>query len=86
MINSGDIDIRRERLKRFRRSELMHGPNKPLAVEEQPFEYIAVVDFEATCEKQHNPDFQNEIIEFPIVLIDVKQRAIVNNLKLSLFV
>ncbi len=45
---------------------------------EQPFEYIAVLDFEATCEENAGKNYQNEIIEFPIVLIDVKQQAIVN--------
>lgn len=44
---------------------------------EQSFEYIAVVDFEATCEEKPGKNYLNEIIEFPIVLIDVKRRAIV---------
>jgi 3'-5' exoribonuclease 1 len=45
---------------------------------EQHFEYIAVVDFEATCEEKPGNNFRNEIIEFPIVLINVKEQTIVN--------
>lgn len=45
---------------------------------EQHFEYIAVVDFEATCEEQGGDNFPHEIIEFPIVLINVQQQTIVN--------
>jgi 3'-5' exoribonuclease 1 len=46
---------------------------------EQPFQYIAVLDFEATCEEKASKDYQNEIIEFPIVLIDVQQQTIVSD-------
>lgn len=34
-----------------------------------PFDYLCVVDFEATCERAAK-DFPHEIIEFPIVLVD----------------
>jgi len=36
------------------------------------------VDFEATCEEKQGNNFRNEIIEFPIVLINVKEQTIVN--------
>lgn len=29
-----------------------------------------MIDFEATCEESHNFDYDNEIIEFPAVLLD----------------
>ena len=45
---------------------------------EQHFDYIAVVDFEATCDGVPDTNYQHEIIEFPIVLIDVQQQTIVN--------
>ena len=45
---------------------------------EQQFEYIAVVDFEATCTNNQGNSYPHEIIEFPIVLIDVQQRTIVS--------
>lgn len=42
-----------------------------------PFDFIVVYDFECQCEdKTKNLTF-NEIIEFPMVVIDVKQRKIV---------
>ncbi len=35
------------------------------------FDYLVVVDFEATCEEKNVQDYPHEIIEFPAVLIDV---------------
>jgi hypothetical protein len=35
------------------------------------FDYLVVVDFEATCEEKNTVDYPHEIIEFPAVLIDV---------------
>lgn len=35
-----------------------------------PFDYILVLDFEATCEEVTPPDYVYEIIEFPVVLVD----------------
>lgn len=39
----------------------------------QPFKYIAVLDFEATCHKKAPRDFVQEIIEFPVVLVDTER-------------
>ena len=39
------------------------------AAKPQPFEYYAVVDFEATCWEQGQLVTQQEIIEFPVVLL-----------------
>jgi len=39
--------------------------------EKQLFDFMIVVDFECTCEKNSN-DYPNEIIEFPAVLIDIR--------------
>jgi len=52
---------------------------------EQHYEYIAVVDFEATCNANQGTTFPHEIIEFPIVLIDTKQKTIVCELSGFLF-
>lgn len=73
----GDIDVRRARLKHGHYSEptVVH-KNSTREVEEM-FEYIAVLDFEATCE-QNQSNFLNEIIEFPIVLINVREQTIVD--------
>jgi len=61
-----------------RSSKLTDKCENPLAMIEQNFEYIAVVDFEATCEKNGGNSYRHEIIEFPIVLINVQEETIVN--------
>ena len=44
------------------------------------FDYICVIDFEATCIETNPIDYPHEIIEFPIVLINMKTMAIVSSL------
>ncbi len=61
-------------LKHHFKLELMFGCENPFSMIEQPFEHIAVLDFEATCKENSGRNYQNEIIEFPLVLIDVKQQ------------
>jgi ERI1 exoribonuclease 2 len=44
----------------------------------QPFDYLLVLDFEATCwNNLDSKKKQSEIIEFPVVLYDVKNNEIV---------
>jgi inhibitor of KinA sporulation pathway (predicted exonuclease) len=43
----------------------------------QPVDYYLVIDFEATCEKDSRgggfiKEFPNEIIEFPVVVLNAK--------------
>ena len=77
VVASGEIEIRRLRLKHYYKAQLTFGCENPLKMIEQHFEYIAVIDFEATCNANQGTTFPHEIIEFPIVLIDVKQQIIV---------
>lgn len=42
------------------------------------YDYICVVDFEATCEEDNPADFHHEIIEFPMVLINTHTLEIVS--------
>ena len=77
MINSGTIDILRTRLKSHQKAKLTFNCENGLARIEQPFRYIAVIDFEATCDQQSPLPYPHEIIEFPLVLIDTKQQIIV---------
>lgn len=42
-----------------------------------PFDFIVVYDFECQCEDKTKDLTFNEIIEFPMVVIDVKQKKIV---------
>jgi 3'-5' exoribonuclease 1 len=44
------------------------------------YDYICVIDFEATCTENCLSDFPHEIIEFPIVLINIKTMQIVCHL------
>lgn len=44
----------------------------------QYFDYLLVVDFEATCQ-ENAPWFPNEIIEFPIVVVDCNARKILRD-------
>ena len=53
-----------------------HSPTNKLGVDK--FDYLLVVDFEATCEED-NPRYPNEIIEFPCVVIDTKKLAIITH-------
>lgn len=48
--------------------KLMHNTKNP----KQPFDYYCIIDFEATCieEERRDTPFENEIIEFPIILLN----------------
>lgn len=41
------------------------------------FDYLIIVDFEATCEEKNEPDYPHEIIEFPAVLVDCRSGELV---------
>lgn len=45
-------------------------------MKETRYEYLLVIDFEATCTSS-NADYQHEIIEFPMVLVDVLKKEVV---------
>ncbi|PAA76094.1 hypothetical protein BOX15_Mlig011273g1 [Macrostomum lignano] len=45
---------------------------------EQAYRYLLVVDFEATCESQNPDNYQHEIIEFPLVLLDLHEGKVVD--------
>lgn len=75
---SGVKDVLRKRLKSYyKRQKLMHSTAAD-GNSHAYFDYICVVDFEATCEENNPPDYLHEIIEFPIVLIDTRTLEIVS--------
>lgn len=43
----------------------------------QPYRYLCVADFEATCDEGSIHKWTHEIIEFPVVLIDLQKNATV---------
>ena len=76
MLSRGVKEVLKKRLKNYyKRKKLAKERGKPF--KKNNFDFFAVIDFEATCE-ENNIDFPHEIIEFPIVLIDVQKMEIVS--------
>ncbi len=76
-----------KRLKAYLRREAVLGdrtaPGDLLSsVQSNPYglDYLLVLDFEATCEIQNPPDYIHEIIEFPVVLLNLKNLQVVSAL------
>ena len=44
------------------------------------YDYICIIDFEATCEEGNPAEFIHEIIEFPVVLLNTHTLEIVSEL------
>jgi 3'-5' exoribonuclease 1 len=44
------------------------------------YDYICIIDFEATCEEGNPAEFLHEIIEFPVVLLNTHTLEIVSEL------
>ncbi|XP_067114414.1 3'-5' exoribonuclease 1 isoform X1 [Osmerus mordax] len=66
----GVKDVLRKRLKsHYKKLKLMQSVAEGGSTDTY-YDYICVVDFEATCEESNPFEFTHEIIEFPIVLID----------------
>uniref|UniRef100_A0A6I8P3U9 3'-5' exoribonuclease 1 n=1 Tax=Ornithorhynchus anatinus TaxID=9258 RepID=A0A6I8P3U9_ORNAN len=64
----GVKDVLKKRLKNYyKKQKLMQKEDSPTA---DYYDYICVIDFEATCEEGNPPEFIHEIIEFPIVLLN----------------
>ena len=42
-----------------------------------------MLDFEATCEDPNPPDYVHEIIEFPVVLLNLKTLKVVSKIDLQ---
>jgi 3'-5' exoribonuclease 1 len=49
----------------------------PVTATQCPYDYILVLDFEATCEEHPPPNYLYEIIEFPVVVVDVRLQRVV---------
>ena len=63
-----------ERMARDRKLKKQHAPVVTASrAALQLYDYILVIDFEATCHET-NKSFPNEIIEFPVVVIDTHKR------------
>lgn len=71
----------KKRLKSYYKRQKLAAANLRNGVKGTSFDYLVIIDFEATCVENSDPDtFVHEIIEFPGVLVDVKQKTIVSKI------
>ncbi|XP_039077122.1 3'-5' exoribonuclease 1 isoform X1 [Hyaena hyaena] len=64
----GVKDVLKKRLKNYyKKQKLML---KEGGCADSYYDYICIIDFEATCEEGNPPEFIHEIIEFPVVLLN----------------
>ncbi|WAR22471.1 ERI1-like protein [Mya arenaria] len=73
-LKEGLKDVLRKRLKNYYKKRNLQKSHMKITGK-TGYDYLAVIDFEATCE-MNNPHYRHEIIEFPIVLVDVDQMKI----------
>lgn len=74
----GVKDVLKKRLKNYyKKQKLMQ---KESTNGDSCYDYICVVDFEATCEEGNPPEFIHEIIEFPVVLVNTRTLEIVSDI------
>ncbi|XP_045142897.1 3'-5' exoribonuclease 1 isoform X2 [Echinops telfairi] len=64
----GVKDVLKKRLKNYcKKQKLMLKEDSRAS---NYYDYICIIDFEATCEEGNPPEFIHEIIEFPVVLLN----------------
>ncbi len=84
----GSREVVYKRLKTKLRQECISAePTAPWDLKNQiqvnPYslDYLCVLDFEATCEEPNPPDYIHEIIEFPVVLLNLRTLEVVSEWK-----
>ncbi|XP_066502332.1 3'-5' exoribonuclease 1 [Hoplias malabaricus] len=75
----GVKDVLNKRLKNYYKKQKLKQSAAAGGPGDTYYDYICVVDFEATCEENNPSDFLHEIIEFPMVLIDTHSLEIVDS-------
>ncbi|XP_043575937.1 3'-5' exoribonuclease 1 isoform X2 [Chiloscyllium plagiosum] len=69
----GVKDVLRKRLKNYYKKQKL---TQTLLIKPECsdtyYDYICVIDFEATCEENNPPEYLHEIIEFPIALVNTR--------------
>ncbi|XP_075060716.1 3'-5' exoribonuclease 1 isoform X2 [Mixophyes fleayi] len=69
----GVKDVLKKRLKNYyKKQKLTHTLAKDSSNTDTYYDYICIIDFEATCEETNDPDYIHEIIEYPIVLLNTR--------------
>ena len=64
----GKRPLIQQRLKNYFKNKMLKEVG--IVQKRERYDYLVVVDFEATCEERNTPDYPHEIIEFPGVLVD----------------
>ncbi|EAW65569.1 3'-5' exoribonuclease 1 isoform 1 [Homo sapiens] len=64
----GVKDVLKKRLKNYYKKQKLMLKESNFA--DSYYDYICIIDFEATCEEGNPPEFVHEIIEFPVVLLN----------------
>ncbi|XP_070356213.1 3'-5' exoribonuclease 1 isoform X2 [Equus asinus] len=64
----GVKDVLKKRLKNYYKKQKLMLKESNAA--DSYYDYICIIDFEATCEEGNPPEFIHEIIEFPVVLLN----------------
>ena len=80
MDTGGAKEVLVKRLKFHHRKTTLANANIPLNPSARKiceFDFVAVIDFEATCVERNDFDFPHEIIEFPVVIVNMKTLQIV---------
>lgn len=73
----GNKDVIKRRLKMYYKNIKLAKEAKIVKPKRLKYDYIMVIDFEATCEKNHR-NYNHEIIEFPIVVVSTLHMKIVD--------
>ncbi|KAM9329277.1 3'-5' exoribonuclease 1 [Gastrophryne carolinensis] len=69
----GVKDVLRKRLKNhYKKQKLTCIDAKDTSDTDTYYDYICIIDYEATCEEENSPDYIHEIIEFPIILVNTR--------------
>lgn len=85
-VDSGMKDVLKKRLKDYyKRQNVAHINRKLTENEKTKYDYLVVIDFEATC-NENNEEFVHEIIEFPAVLVDTQSQTVVGISSESLYI
>ena len=69
---------------RLRHDVIRSDPSPPWDLlsqtEKNPYglDYLCILDFEATCEAKNPPNYVHEIIEFPVLLLNLKTLEVVS--------
>jgi len=80
MDTGGAKEVLAKRLKFHHRKTTLANANIPLNPPTRKicdFDFVAVIDFEATCVERNDFDYPHEIIEFPVVIVNMKTLQIV---------